>query len=183
MPDPLTTVKTLREFAGDDWIDDGYEFMEAGRTEGWQVISAWGEDGWDLGDWPYVVYLFRERAVPACAVCSTVLTAREILTLSKDHDFVPHGDPGHLIRVASPVAVVYEVADYCEGDITVRTFSTLDDRQETIDIEAVWRWIGDPDRHGLRADLDGLDRDGLTVDKIPARLRGPYGKQRERSTT
>lgn len=36
--------------------DDGYDDMEAndGR-KGWRSVAGWGRDGWDLGEWPYVV--------------------------------------------------------------------------------------------------------------------------------
>lgn len=34
---------------------DGYEDMEAGEKTGWHSRASWGADGWDLGNWPYVV--------------------------------------------------------------------------------------------------------------------------------
>lgn len=40
--------------------DDGYGDMEQARAEGWREISGWGADGWDLGDWPYVVISHRD---------------------------------------------------------------------------------------------------------------------------
>lgn len=40
--------------------DDGYGDMEVARTEGWREIAGWGADGWDLGDWPYVVISHRD---------------------------------------------------------------------------------------------------------------------------
>lgn len=44
--------------------DDGYGDMEVAATEGWSAISCWGSDGWDLGDWPYVVISIRIRNAP-----------------------------------------------------------------------------------------------------------------------
>lgn len=38
---------------------DGYDVMEAAAHERWVAIPAWGRDGWDLGDWPYVVIYAR----------------------------------------------------------------------------------------------------------------------------
>lgn len=35
---------------------DGYEDMEVESARGWSAVPSWGEDGWDLGEWPYVVY-------------------------------------------------------------------------------------------------------------------------------
>lgn len=62
MTDPQTE-RTVRVYEGSAWIDDGYEFMGVGESSGWRTISGWGRDGWDLGDWPYVVYQFRDRTV------------------------------------------------------------------------------------------------------------------------
>lgn len=39
---------------------DGYDFAETARQlpERFRLLGGWGRDGWDLGDWPYVmVYL------------------------------------------------------------------------------------------------------------------------------
>jgi hypothetical protein len=41
--------------------DDGYGDMEVAANEGWTAISGWGRDGWDLGDWPYVVIYARDH--------------------------------------------------------------------------------------------------------------------------
>ena len=41
--------------------DDGYSDMEAEEKRGWSVQAGWGQDGWNLGDWPYVMFYFRER--------------------------------------------------------------------------------------------------------------------------
>lgn len=56
---PLQSVRTSRVIDGAH-VDDGYEFIAAGQAAGWRSVAAWGEQGWDLGDWPYVVVLFRE---------------------------------------------------------------------------------------------------------------------------
>lgn len=39
--------------------DDGYSDMEVAAEEGWHAISGWAQDGYDLGDWPYVVISAR----------------------------------------------------------------------------------------------------------------------------
>jgi hypothetical protein len=39
--------------------DDGYDDMALAESAGWHVLSSWGRDGWDLGDWPYVVVSVR----------------------------------------------------------------------------------------------------------------------------
>ncbi|MEO3935107.1 hypothetical protein WMO79_20110 [Micrococcaceae bacterium Sec7.4] len=40
---------------GDFHMNDGYDWMELIEAEGWAVIPSWGCDGWDLGQWPYVM--------------------------------------------------------------------------------------------------------------------------------
>lgn len=42
---------------------DGYDDMRLASHYGWHPIPSWGRDGWDLGDWPYVV--ISERDTPA----------------------------------------------------------------------------------------------------------------------
>ena len=41
-------------------IGDGYDVMSVANRFGWRDVAAWGSDGWNLGDWPYVVIYFRE---------------------------------------------------------------------------------------------------------------------------
>lgn len=59
----ITTVKGGRDLIGNGWADDGYDWLARAEGDGWRAVSGWGRDGWDLGDWPYVVYCFRERVV------------------------------------------------------------------------------------------------------------------------
>lgn len=40
---------------GNYHMNDGYDWMELIEAEGWAVIPSWGCDGWDLGQWPYVM--------------------------------------------------------------------------------------------------------------------------------
>ena len=42
--------------------EDGYDRIEVARTHGWQAVSSWGLEGWDLGTWPLVVILHRQSA-------------------------------------------------------------------------------------------------------------------------
>lgn len=39
---------------------DGYE-VAGSRDHGWHAVPAWGRDGWDLGEWPYVVVMHRDQ--------------------------------------------------------------------------------------------------------------------------
>ena len=36
-------------------MNDGYDWMDVISEHGWAVIASWGCDGWDLGQWPYVM--------------------------------------------------------------------------------------------------------------------------------
>ncbi|RNL54885.1 hypothetical protein [Arthrobacter oryzae] len=40
---------------GDYHENGGYDWMELIEAEGWAVVPSWGCDGWDLGQWPYVM--------------------------------------------------------------------------------------------------------------------------------
>lgn len=50
-PEPVSKANDFDGLNG-----DGYDFIAASE-EGhmWYSHSAWGLDGWDLGDWPYVI--------------------------------------------------------------------------------------------------------------------------------
>lgn len=36
-------------------LNTGWEWMDAVTNRGWTVLGMWGEDGYDLGQWPYIV--------------------------------------------------------------------------------------------------------------------------------
>jgi hypothetical protein len=40
----------------------GYDWMELIEAEGWAVLGVWGCDGWDLGQWPYVMIAVTRTA-------------------------------------------------------------------------------------------------------------------------
>jgi hypothetical protein len=52
-PDPFWAAAKL---AG----GDGYDRMDTAMAHGWFPIPCWGKDGWDLGDWPYVIVYARD---------------------------------------------------------------------------------------------------------------------------
>ena len=47
----ITGVPVLTDYH----LNTGYDWMEEIEAEGWAVIPNWGIDGWDLGQWPYVM--------------------------------------------------------------------------------------------------------------------------------
>jgi hypothetical protein len=56
----MTTADTGETIDGvpvlvDYHMNDGYDWMDVIAEHGWAVIPSWGCDGWDLGQWPYVM--------------------------------------------------------------------------------------------------------------------------------
>ena len=100
--------------------DDGYDRMTFARARGWEAISSWGLDGWDLGNWPYVVVYHRRET---------------------------------------------ELAIDVEGDITVQTFPTREERDRKTDETAFFYWKN----HGEDW-VRGID----SHEQIPPKLRGPF---------
>jgi len=47
---------------GDYHMNGGYDWMELIEEHGWAVLSSWGCDGWDLGQWPYVMVAVTRTA-------------------------------------------------------------------------------------------------------------------------
>jgi hypothetical protein len=75
--------------------DEGYDRMNFARGQGWEPISGWGLDGWDLGSWPLVIVYHRGDA---------------------------------------------ELSIDVEGDITIETFSTSEERDRRTDETAFFYW-------------------------------------------
>jgi hypothetical protein len=46
-------------WTGFDPSGDGYDWMEDARHAGFRIIASWGSDGWDMGDWPYVIIAYQ----------------------------------------------------------------------------------------------------------------------------
>jgi hypothetical protein len=40
---------------GDYHMNGGYDWMDLISQHGWSVQASWGSEGWDLGQWPYVM--------------------------------------------------------------------------------------------------------------------------------
>lgn len=119
---------------GGAWSDDGYEFAHNGEREGWRPVYAWGIDGWDLGDPPYVTYLFRDHQT---------------------------GD-----------GVEYQRVSYCEGDVTVETYATAEDRSDDTDEAALFYWKNRDEPWARTV------KKGTPAAEIPAHLRGPFSWKR-----
>lgn len=153
--EPLHTETTLRLFEG-SYVDDGYEFMAAGEAAGWRPVSAWGADGWDLGDWPYVVVMFRETgtAMEPCPTCALFGSVRASCDTCVGSGMVGRAAP-------------FERAIYVEGDITIETYASAGDRERATDETAMCYWRLNGERWLTRPAAD---------------LRGPYSRDRRRSS-
>jgi len=55
---------------------DGLDWMGGRNEKGWLTLSCWGEDGWDLGEWPYVIFMLRltDSTAEVCVYCEGDLT-------------------------------------------------------------------------------------------------------------
>lgn len=148
--EPVSVETTTRYIAGRH-CDDGYEFMEAAASDGWRPVPSWGLDGWDLGDWPYLVFVFRDRRV--CQNCGG------------KGGLCPSAPPPHDGLAAGHSYIDrFERASYCEGDIRIETFASAADRSHSTDAEALAQW--------RREAADWVA--GVTDDAVPAKLRGPF---------
>ena len=57
VPDPLWFVL---QFSG----ADGYDYIEVAFIYRWMALPSWGEEGFDLGQWPLVVIFTKNK--PDC---------------------------------------------------------------------------------------------------------------------
>ena len=37
----------------------GYDYIERAESRGWTALALWGKDGYDFGQWPYVIGFVR----------------------------------------------------------------------------------------------------------------------------
>jgi hypothetical protein len=56
-PEDLPALPDNVWYSGDDWIG-------VLRRCGWDAVSSWGRDGWDLGSWPQVIVAHHDH--PGC---------------------------------------------------------------------------------------------------------------------
>ena len=62
----VMTAEQVKAYRHDTWgrdyrnSDDGYDDMSNAQDDGYRARSSWGSRGWDLGEWPYLAYYFRD---------------------------------------------------------------------------------------------------------------------------
>ena len=114
----MTTIEQSSYFGG------GYEFLDHTRRAGWEIISSWGKDGWDMGSWPLV------------SVSQRTLAGK------------------------------YQILTYSEGDVTIETYDTEQERLTALDAiaEFYWRQLGE----------GPTDMARYPEGQLPAEYRGYY---------
>lgn len=109
-PTPVTTTRGSRydyPFGG----DDGYDWMGTANPKlGYREIANWGQDGWDLGSWPYVIISLSSDGTTVLEYCEGDLVfetfaTREDAEAKIDSAFLFHADE-HVAR-----ALTGEVAE------------------------------------------------------------------------
>ena len=74
--------------------DDGYDDMVVANGRGWQEHSGWGRDGYDLGDWPFVIVFTKGlELLTTCEGDHTyyAFTSADDLEAAIDYLFVWYG--------------------------------------------------------------------------------------------
>lgn len=162
MPRPIMTAAELAQHRvrshGRDYSlsDDGYGDMEVAAGEKWRAVAGWGRDGWDLGDWPYVVVSLREVDHPGYTISGLHIPLVDGAT----------GEP----------AKVFEMRQTVEGDTDVYRFDTAGDRDAAVDYLFVWYGLGKEYPEWVAEGLTPDKRDALNAGtlRVDARFRGPF---------
>ena len=142
--------------------DDGYSDMEVAATEGWRPLAGWGADGWDLGDWPYVVISLRNVQTSNLRRWPTIQTVYE-MRQTCEGDVTGYAFDSAEDRLA---AIDYLFLWYALGH-----------QAETLaDGDSDWAQVYG-DGNGRR---EGLDAGTL---RVPERLRGPYRASRAEASS
>lgn len=162
--DPHGLAGRLPGLTGRGW-EDGYDWRD--KQKGWHIPGSWGRDGWDLGIWPYTMYGWvdvEESTYAACLHCG--VAPGEVASFNPcpgrgEHQY---GDPA-----------AYGYLSYCEGDIDVIVFATREERDTELDKAALFHWVHRSDSWvEAIAKRRGKALADLTVDDLPARLRGHF---------
>lgn len=150
--EPIKVQTGGRDLVGSGYSDEGYGWMENAGHDGWKAVSGWGADGWDLGDWPYVIYMVRERIESPGTATLSQIRAKDSLA-AEDH------------------LTVFELASYCEGDCRIETYDNVHSRQAAIDQAFIWHVLHNGgDSYGLEDEVAEI----LSTGVVPERLTGPY---------
>ena|ERR1039458_7277429 len=134
----------LEDFWQLGYSGDGYDRIGLANRYGWSALPGWGQDGWDLGVWPYVVVFIRDRK---------------------------GSDADHGLQIGHDL---YDLAQNVEGDASCYTFGSVEARSAAIDYLFAWYQVGGDlkdefDTLGITREA----LDGGTI-SVPEIYRGPY---------
>ncbi len=95
-----TTHTRVEQMFPEAYGGDGYDFMSAAQEKGWHVFVMWGEDGWDMGEWPYLMY-----AVPqAVRFCVSFDDLRVLEYCEGDIAVINHSNVASMFRTLDSLA-------------------------------------------------------------------------------
>lgn len=162
---PIMTATELRSHQiavhGRDYSrsTDGWSDMEVANEDGWHAVSGWGRDGYDLGDWPFVVISTRRtgRSLPGNDHTED-RSFQMRQTVEGDTTVYAFGSEQDRNAAIDYLFIWYGIGrDY--GDVLWCSLAEI--------------WDGDGNRtRDSRAELDA------GVLRIPAELRGPFSWKR-----
>jgi hypothetical protein len=115
----------------------------------WEVVRGRGDDGYDTMEpaarkgW---------EAIPAWGLSGWDL-----------------GSWPYVVIYHRDTADTWQLAEYCEGDLTVYSYPTRELRDVATDCIAFWHW-----KHNEESWIDGIE----SVELAPDRLRGPFSWRR-----
>ena len=126
------------------YLGDGYDRIGLADRNGWHALPSWGQDGWDLGDWPFVVIFVRD-------------------TKAKDIARGLQVGHGH-----------YGLVQNVEGDASCYRFGSAEARAAALDYLFAWYQVdGDLKEEfaSLGITRDALDAGTI---RLPEIYHGPY---------
>lgn len=157
--------------------DGGYEWMDR-LAHRWAVVPSWGREGWDLGEWPYVlvatcvVRIDPEEPRPfrrpeQCIHCRAFLTLPGPVWMAELTGAECPSTLGNHVPARQTQA--YGVCTYVEGDIDVRAYATHDARLRELDNVAAFYWrlkLPEPMEHVVK------------IGPLPPEYSGPFSWER-----
>lgn len=116
--------------------DDGYDDMDLATKRGWRVLSAWGRDGWDLGEWPYVTFAIKDATEDTAKGRYLLLT-----TCEGDHTYYGFDSNGDRDAAIDYLFLWYAAGsswgERCDLPLTWEDRDKLDNGE--LEVEGKWR--------------------------------------------
>jgi hypothetical protein len=154
---------------------DGYDWMDAVAATPWAVIPSWGREGWDAGQWPYVIIMTAVAVVPEvarpprvpeqCVHCRRMLHQEGVAWAAEAFGVeCPASENAHRPMRQTRV---YGVASYVEGDRYRAAYATHEDRVTALDTLVAFYWR-----------LAESPAEVPAIGPVPAEFCGPFSWER-----